>query len=153
MYVFFNVFEKNKKNTFLLVTFGKRVLWSWKHVQKKLVIGPDIHQKYYRNRMIFQKYTTFSNSLIFFDLTVILCGDILIEISNRKAWQWGCEVYGGVFYWCKWGHSCGDCELWHWSMRKLLHCCEEIHGRRYFESRRSLEKSTLVQCLSLRWKV
>eukprot|EP00493_Phyllostaurus_siculus_P021986 UN22316 len=33
---------------------------------KKLVmIGPDLHQKYYGNRIIFRKYMTFSNCTIF----------------------------------------------------------------------------------------
>ena len=61
----FLAFLKKWKNTFLFVTFRKRVLWSWKYVQKKLVIGPDLHHKSYQNRSIFQKYTTFWNWLIF----------------------------------------------------------------------------------------
>ena len=33
--------------------------------KKKLVIGPDLHQKYYQNRIIFRKYMTFSICIIF----------------------------------------------------------------------------------------
>ena len=62
----FLAFLKKWKNTFLLVTFWKRVLWSWKHAQKKVVIGPDLHQKYYQNWLFFRKYTTFLDWFIFF---------------------------------------------------------------------------------------
>eukprot|EP00493_Phyllostaurus_siculus_P017630 UN17901 len=51
---------------------------------KEVVIGPDLHQKYYRNRMIFQKCTTFSNSLIFFfDLTV----DFKVEFFSEYIFE------------------------------------------------------------------
>ena len=75
----FLTFLKKWKSAFLLLNFLKQVLWTWKYVQKKLVIGPDFHQNFYPNRVISQKYMSFLNPLIFFfDLTVRRYSAILI---------------------------------------------------------------------------
>ena len=62
----FLTFSKKWKNAFLLLTFLKQVLWTWKYVQKKLVIGPDLHQKFHQNRVISQKYTILQKGFIFY---------------------------------------------------------------------------------------
>ena len=61
----FSTFWKKCKNAFLLLLFLKQALWTWKYVQKKLVIGPDFHQKFYQNRVISQKYTMLQKVYIF----------------------------------------------------------------------------------------
>ena len=64
MGVFFTIFEKVKKDIFAR-NFFKMGPMDLKMCAKKLVIGPDLHQKYYRNRIIFRTYMTFSICIIF----------------------------------------------------------------------------------------
>ena len=70
MYVFFDVFEKVKKCIFAS-NFLKTGPMDLKTCAKKVVIGPDLHQKFYQNRVISQKYTILQKGIIFFDLTIL----------------------------------------------------------------------------------
>ena len=58
MGVFFTIFENVKKHIFAH-NFFKMGPMDLKICAKKLVIDPDLQQKYYRNRIIFRKYMTF----------------------------------------------------------------------------------------------
>ena len=91
-WVCFLTFLKKWKNTFLLVTFVKWLLWIWKCVGKKLVIGPNLHQKYYRNRIIFRKCMTFSICIIFWfpPLYVVVIAIDCIEIMHK----WKVHIVG-----------------------------------------------------------
>ena len=64
MGVFFTIFEKVKKHIFVR-NFFKMGPMDLKICAKKLVIGPDLHQKYYRSRIIFRKYMTFQKRIMF----------------------------------------------------------------------------------------
>ena len=65
-YVFFDVFEKVKKCIFAL-NFLKTSPMDLKiYAKKKLVIGPDFHQKFHQNRVISQKYTILQKVFIFY---------------------------------------------------------------------------------------
>ena len=76
----FLTFLKTWKNAFLLLTFLKQVLWTWKYVQKKLVIGPDLHQKFHRNWVISWKYTILQK--VFISISTSRYDDI-ITLSRK----------------------------------------------------------------------
>ena len=55
---FWGVLKKWKFGFCLLIPL-KRVLWQFWHVEKKLIVGADLHHKFYENRIISKKMVGF----------------------------------------------------------------------------------------------
>ena len=90
----FDLISKKWKNGFYLISFQEKVLWPYWCVEKKLMILPDFHLKYFFIWTQIDKNIDNSNRVIFFSTTqysiktLSFCSRSYILFGTQKPTSW-----------------------------------------------------------------